>query len=1342
MTFVTFCGIRPRQRLGLLLLLISIGLGWVALSQPTRPVEAASTAVTGRVMVRDIINAGTSSLVSDRLIFALTGATAPPAGRSLRTYLFTNTGGGLYVGPLTLTGGAINTTFDFPYHNLIASYDTLQIMQESVIFSATVPVGTLSFIRTALVYANDTPNTVGYAVGLLSQAEMLALHAGLARDAVNANNLGEAKMHVEHVLNTLYGQADARYGDHNKDGSTDNPGDGYGLLRYSRALSATLAVAGGSIDATQPIKDRVAEVRVTVDNMGVWSPLLIAKAQEVLAATSFSAAQTPVTQLVGFATRMFSGVDLNDNGQIEPIANEGGAQVAYQSSQRTADYIPAAATGITGSIQHRNVGSDQLFFALTGAPPLGANEEYQIYLLDANQQWYWMGGVASVTNSTKTGNGVNLIEQYNTLYLTRGLRYAEDALPTGALNHLRTALVYANDTPGMVGYAVGVFSQAEILALHAGLARDAVNANNLGEAKMHVEHLLNTLYGQADARYGDHNNDGLADNPGDGYGLLQYSAKLSETLPLAANTSDATQPIKDRVAEVQATLANLNGWAPLLINQATAVLNAANAGAAQTPVTQLVGFATRMFSGVDLNDNGQVEPIANEGGAQTAYVTTQQAADYFPQGQDLPGGTPTATPPAGATATPPHNPGDGDAYEDDDSCAQARTITADGAVQDHAFHAEGDQDWIRFTAQLGKTYVIEVTNIGPRSDAVIMLHDACNQSPTATQDNAFGSVVRMEWDATKNGDYFIQLQQFDPSFFGTDATYRLTVSSDNTAPSAPKNLRCVALNATTVGLQWQKNSERDVRRYRITYRNENSTSSGNRDVDGSSETYVEIDGLTPNQLYFLRVSAIDFSTNESTASGEIPCRAAIGADTTAPSLTLQQPAAANVFSTTAGAITLVGVAQDASGNLSQVRAQNITKNVEARDYSLSGASADFRVENLVLDIGDNTIELTAYDEAGNSSKKTVTVKRLGASLGAVLIVAGHNETFGLQTNIYNAANRAYRIFKSAGFTDDNIQYIAPVEQKPEGTVNRVDATSSPTAVQNAILTWAKENGRVGKGKPFFVYLIDHGFADKYCVSGCNDAGKITPIDLNNWLRTLEIETGVDEVNVIIEACQSGSFLDRFNGDVQDIANSLSRAGRVIITSTDRANNAYASAQGAYFSDAFFSCIADSGTLQACYKQGVAAVNATGVDQIPWLDDNGDGLANGSDGTVAEKRAVTRFFSAVRPQITSATVERQGANGTLSATIEEGAEAIELVWAALYPPSFQEPAGVTLNLNVPTVRLEPDANIPGRYIFVYPNGFTETGDYRVVFYAQDKEGIHATPRRPGDQGAIYLPLVRR
>ena len=143
-----------------------------------------------------------------------------------------------------------------------------------------------------------------------------------------------------------------------------------------------------------------------------------------------------------------------------------------------------------------------------------------------------------------------------------------------------------------------------------------------------------------------------------------------------------------------------------------------------------------------------------------------------------------------------------------------------------------------------------------------------------------------------------------------------------------------------------------------------------------------------------------------------------------------------------------------------------------------------------------------------------------------------------------------------------------------------------------------------------------------------------------------------------------------------------------------------------------------------------------------LDDNGDGVFNSGDGTQAQNRYLTRFFSSIRSQITSASVERQGSDGTLSATVQAGGETIEVVWAVIFPPSFQEPGDVTLNLNVPTVRLNADPNTPGRYSVSYPNGFTETGDYHIVFYAQDRLGIQALPRTAGAGQDLYLPSILR
>lgn len=709
----------------------------------------------------------------------------------------------------------------------------------------------------------------------------------------------------------------------------------------------------------------------------------------------------------------------------------------------------------------------------------------------------------------------------------------------------------------------------------------------------------------------------------------------------------------------------------------------------------------------------------------------------------LPTNTPTptrtSTPIATATPTPTQTgvpPAGGDAFEDDDGCNNARAINTNGSKQSRTFHDLGDTDWLKFSAQAGRTYIIQVENKGTKADAVIALFDLCDEPPNAQNNNSFGSTVTIEWDSIRGGDYYIRLQQFDPAFFGVDVAYDVSVKVDQVPPSAPKTLRCIAVNSSTLGLQWDPSPERDVRGYRVTY---TGNVSGVKDVDGKSTAFSQIGDLTPGQTYNLRVRALDFSGNESAPSGEVPCLATQPIDTIKPSLTVQQPGASGVISTSANLITVVGIASDESANLSRARVYNATRDEEGWDYTLNGASDDFRVEDVALALGDNAIQVDIFDSAGNSSQQTITVRRLGNSPGAVLIVAGQNETLALQTNIYFAANRAYRIALSAGYSADSIYYIAPVGQDANGDgTNDVDSSpASPAALQNAIVTWAKAGDKVGPGKPLFVYMIDHGLEEKFCLSGCS-TGFVSPKDVDGWLTTLENETGLDQVTIVIEACRSGSFIDR----LPDAASSLSKAGRVVITSTSREKNAYASAQGAYFSDTFFSCVADSNNMKACFDQASQSVQTTGVGQAPMLDDNGDGVFNSGDGSQAQNRYLTRFFSSIRSQITSASAERQGNDGVLSATVQEGGETIEVVWAVVFPPSYQDPEDVTLNLNVPTVRLNADPDTPGRYFVNYPNGFTEAGEYRIIFYAQDRLGIQALPKTAGEGWAIYLPTIER
>lgn len=740
--------------------------------------------------------------------------------------------------------------------------------------------------------------------------------------------------------------------------------------------------------------------------------------------------------------------------------------------------------------------------------------------------------------------------------------------------------------------------------------------------------------------------------------------------------------------------------------------------------------------------------ISTSAGARIESGFVPEVAAATPTATRTPTRTPTATATTQAgtntptvTATPTTTPTSAvaDSFEIDNTCAQAKTIPTDGSFQNRNFHDEADNDWIRFTAQANKTYIIQIENLGPKADAVVFLYDSCSAAPDTADNNAFGSTVTLEWDSNKNGDYLIQLRQFDPANFGADANYRISVRVDNVPPSAPTNPRCISINDTTIGVQWKRSPERDVRQYRVNF--VGTSGSGSDDVFGADITYYELGGLTPGQTYQLRVQALDFSLNESPLSGQVQCTALTPADTTQPQVTVQQPSASTVYTTTASQVTVSGVATDGGNNLSRANVKNLKNNAEGWDYTLEGSSDTFRVTNIPLDIGVNTVRVQVFDAAGNMGEQTMTITRLGNSPGAVIIIAGHNETFGLQTNIYNSTNRAYRIFKSAGFSDEDIYYLAPVAQDANNDgAPDTDEIATPANFQAAITVWAK--GKVGPDKPLFLYMMDHGLENKFCVNGCAAGLSITPDDLDGWLRTLETDTGVTDVTVVYEACVSGSFIQR-----EGATGSISKLGRVIITSTGANNNAYASAQGAYFSDAFFSCLADSGNLEDCFNEGKEAVGVTGVNQTPMLDDNGDGAyIVGGDGGVARERYVTRFFSSTRPNITASNVQQTGDDGMLTATVEEGAETVDLVWAAIFPPSFQEPTDVTLNLNLPVVRLEPVPNQAGQFQVNYPNGFIENGDYRIIFYAQDRLGVNAKPLRQGDtpvlENSIFLPLVVR
>jgi len=811
--------------LGVLLLALLL---WANQMRSAISVQAHSWLALGGAAMPTDITADGPPFTSDRLALALTGLTTPPTNRQLNAYLLNSTTmSALLCNDLIVNGGNLTQNCDFPDHNLIGRYDTLYLRQESTVFTASLPTDALSYLRQALNRAPEPPTQAGYGVGLKNEAKLLADHAGFAQNAATTGNITAAKRHTEHVLNILYGKEDSRYGDQDNDGATTNPGDGYGLLRYRQMLYNTMQSAAESSDTTANIQTRAAQVHVALNNIGDgsgdstnsgWADLLIEKANELLNSNSSGTIETLATQMAGFAMRIDAGEELNDNGEIEPIVGEGGARTAWRYSQYAADFLTNDGTGYirygdSDSSTTTGTTNDLLRIKLAGLTPPNQNEAYWVYLRDESGSYSVAGaidGPGGTIEGTLTGSGANLAGLHSAVTVTVGQKRAAAMLPPIALGYLATVMYKAEGTPANVGYGVGLATQAKILADHAGFLRDAANAGNSTEAKRHAEHLLNVIYGESDPRYGDHDNDGVATNPGDGFGLLRYRDQMLSTLTEAAEAGDSTANIRQRVAEVEIALANIggdgsdnSGWLSALMERTEAILATNDNTAIQPLASQVASFSMRIYMGEELNDNGKIEPIAGEGGAITAYRYTQHATDFYLEDSALsdptatpttisatPTNIPTATPAPGTpTATPPAGT---DSYESDNQCEDARTIPTNGLVQRRTFHQQADSDWVQVDTTAGEQYIIEV-NIPENSpaDVAMEMYDSCSGATVQAQDFSFSPAIRLDHTAPATGPIYLKFTNNDPSVAGSQVAYDLTVRS-LLSQSAPGLLIIVA----------------------------------------------------------------------------------------------------------------------------------------------------------------------------------------------------------------------------------------------------------------------------------------------------------------------------------------------------------------------------------------------------------------------------------------------------------------------------------------------------------------------------------------------------------------------
>jgi len=356
----------------------------------------------------------------------------------------------------------------------------------------------------------------------------------------------------------------------------------------------------------------------------------------------------------------------------------------------------------------------------------------------------------------------------------------------------------------------------------------------------------------------------------------------------------------------------------------------------------------------------------------------------------------------------------------------------------------------------------------------------------------------------------------------------------------------------------------------------------------------------------------------------------------------------------------------------------------------------------------------------------LSIRALAPNTGAnaLLIVAGKlQEDDPLQPNIYNVTNAVYKLARENGCSADQIAYLAPdvnLDADGDGTSDVTDVANR-TNLKNAITSWAA--GRVGSEQSLTLYFMDHGGYDKFYLNGGSEF--ITPTLLSDWISQLEASAPGAEVNIIMDACQSGSFIDP--------AEKVSGPGRMVIASTAPNALAYASQSGAEFSDALLNALAQGSGLKTAFDEGQWAVSQAHPDQTPWLDSNGDGIPNEPEDV--EQAAQRAFACGGAPdaeqwpphiaQVEVKKVDVDFGTGEIWAKVQDD-QAVQQVWAVVYEPSYEPPEVANELAPPPLLKLRLDPQGEGWYGGLYPV-FKETGAYRVVIYAEDNEGLLGRPQ---------------
>jgi len=230
--------------------------------------------------------------------------------------------------------------------------------------------------------------------------------------------------------------------------------------------------------------------------------------------------------------------------------------------------LPGFQTGNTASFRDQLAVADQFFLTLN-APAPAEGQVYQGWLLSDDETIISTGIIplapdGSATLTWNSPNSETLLSRYTQFQITLEPAAGSEtpAGPVIFFGRLEgTALANAQRlfvknegepaTPLDTAFALGLRAQTDLAAQHVTNAVNAAAIGAVDEMHAHLEHVVNILEGAGGPRYGDHDGNGTAENPGDGFGVISYAGQIARLIPEQAAIGATVATIQAQITVIQ-----------------------------------------------------------------------------------------------------------------------------------------------------------------------------------------------------------------------------------------------------------------------------------------------------------------------------------------------------------------------------------------------------------------------------------------------------------------------------------------------------------------------------------------------------------------------------------------------------------------------------------------------------------------------------------------------------------------------------------------------------------------------------------------------------------------------